>query len=636
VRRFARLYARLDATTSTNDKVAALRSYFAEVEDTDAAWATWFLIGQRIRRLMPHARLREWATAATGLPAWLVEDAYAAVGDQAETVALLLDAHGAPHARERLDRLRATGDEDARWQPPGPEASLATWIERFVLPLQRLDDEARRTRLETVWMAMLERRAEPSADTASPGVPARDPLGELFVLHKLLTGALRVGVSRGLVERAIAEFAELPRPVVAHRLMGSRNRPDASTWRRLIAADDGDADAARPYPFFLATPLEQGPHALGDPASWRAEWKWDGIRAQLVRRAGDVWLWSRGEELITERFPEITAPALADLPDGTVLDGEVLAWDADGDDAVPGIGGRPLPFAVLQTRIGRKEPSAKARATAPVRFLAYDLLEQAGRDRRGEPQDARRARLETLLQHADSALGISPLERFSDWQTLSELRATSRARGTEGLMLKRGDGVYGTGRQRGAWFKWKIAPLTLDVVLLYAQAGHGRRSNLHTDYTLAVWSGDELVPIAKAYSGLDDAELRRLDRWIRQNTLERFGPVRVVPPEHVFELAFENVAPSKRHKSGLALRFPRIARWRQDKRPEDADTLASAHALLRVARGEEPPTEETGNDDPAAHGSPPAASSTPLPPTAQEPATGTPNAPTTPDEDGDA
>jgi DNA ligase-1 len=584
VKRFAALYTRLDGTTSTLEKVEAIRGYYEDVPAADAAWATWFLIGQRVKRLMPSARLREWATEATGLPAWLVDDAYSAVGDQAETIALLLDAHGVPVPRD--------GASASRTACPPLNAPLATWVEDFVLPLRTLDDDERAVRVQAAWLRILtEDEADPGTDPPNARTPhglrRGDALRALFVLHKLLTGALRVGVSRGLVERALAEHTGLPRPVIAHRLMGAREHPNGeTTWRRWTAEEDDAADTTpRPYPFFLASPLEAEPESLGTPDDWFAEWKWDGIRAQLIKRAGRVWLWSRGEDLITERFPELVEPAARAFLDGTVLDGEVLAFDHDA--------GTPLPFAVLQTRIGRKNLTPKVRAQAPVCFMAYDLLEAGGVDIRSVPQHERREHLTALIATLTerstapgegdlAAFRLSTLEPFSAWEHLATRRQESRARRTEGFMLKKRDGVYGTGRQRGSWYKWKIEPLTLDTVLVYAQAGHGRRSNLHTDYTLAVWKDDTLVPIAKAYSGLDDAELRRMDRWIRANTLERFGPVRTVPPEHVFELAFEGIASSSRHKSGLALRFPRIKRWRHDKTPADADTLESAHSLLEL------------------------------------------------------
>ena len=530
MRRFCQLFDALDGTTRTNAKVAALVDYFREVPPEDAAWAVFFLTGQRLKRLISGRILREWARRLTGLPDWLVTDAHAAVGDSAETVALLVGADAG--------------------ETEGPGLPLHRWLEQRILPLRDLPDE-QQYREVTAWWREL-------------------PRSEVFLLNKLLTGAFRVGVSNLLVVRALAEVAGLPRPVISHRLMG-RWQPTAAWYQALIAAEGARDDHSRPYPFFLASPLEQAPAALGPLEGWLAEWKWDGIRAQLIRRGGEVYIWSRGEELVTDRFPEV-AQAAQRLPEGVVLDGELLAWDADG----------VLPFAVLQTRIGRDRLSAQILKEAPVAFLAYDLLEEAGNDLRPAPLVERRRRLEALLAELADRLCLSPEVRAASWHELADLRAEARRRHVEGLMLKRRDAAYGTGRQRGAWWKWKIDPLTVDAVLVYAQAGSGRRANLFTDYTFAVWQGAELVPIAKAYSGLSDQEILALDRWIRQHTVDRFGPVRQVVPEQVFELAFEGINPSSRHKSGVALRFPRIARWRADKRPAEADRLEQVQALLPV------------------------------------------------------
>jgi DNA ligase-1 len=524
MRRFCQLYEALDATTRTNAKVEAMVRYLEAAPAEDAAWATFFLTGQRLKRLISGRTLRAWAQQRTGLPEWLVSEAHAAVGDSAETAALLLGAAD-PEASEPLP--------------------LHRWLEERILPLQGQPAEHQYAEVCRWWQEL--------------------PRSEIFVLNKLLTGAFRVGVSKLLVVRALAEVARLPRATLAHRLMG-RPQPSASWYRGLLAAEGTD-ERARPYPFFLASPLEAAPDTLGPLADWLAEWKWDGIRGQLMRRAGEIFLWSRGEELITERFPELVQAA-ARLPDGVVLDGEVLAWD-----------GGVLPFAVLQRRIGRDRLTQQLLQEAPVAFLAYDLLEEGGIDLRALPFAERRARLERVVEVSNRLL-VSPEVRASSWGELAALRAKARDRRVEGLMLKRRDAPYGTGRQRGAWWKWKVAPLTLDAVLVYAQAGSGRRASLFTDYTFAVWRGEELVPIAKAYSGLTEQEIAALDRWIRANTVDRFGPVRQVEAVQVFELAFEGISRSTRHKSGVALRFPRIARWRSDKAAAEADRLEHVHALL--------------------------------------------------------
>ena len=523
---FAGLYRALDRSNATRAKLQALTGYFSSVPPEDGAWAVYFLSGERLKRLMSHAELRTAALRATAMPDWLLEETYASVGDLAETLALLIDGDG----------MQAAG------------RPLHDWVEQSLLPLRRLDAGQRIDCVLDWW-----RQLGPD---------------DRFLLNKLITGGFRVGVSKRLVIRALADVAGLEPAVIAHRLMGQWT-PSAAFFRDLLDPETREADASRPYPFFLAAPLVDAATTLGAAADWQIEWKWDGIRAQLLRRTDALHLWSRGEEPLDGRFPEVEADSLA-LPAGTVLDGELLAWK---DLA-------PLPFHVLQKRIGRLRPGPRILAEAPVVFLAYDLLEWQGRDLRAEPLDRRRALLETLLGDAAGTLRLSPRLSAADWDSVAVLRESARGRGTEGLMLKRRSSPYRVGRVRGDWWKWKLQPLTLDVVMLYAQPGHGRRSNLYTDYTFGIWSGDRLVPIAKAYTGLDQAEIERLDRWIRKHTTERFGPVRAVEPVQVFELAFDGLAPSSRHKSGLALRFPRIHRWREDLGPNDADTVEQAGALL--------------------------------------------------------
>ena len=538
MQRFARLYDALDATTSTNRKVAAMQAYFAEAPPADAAWAVFFLTGARLKRLIAPRLLAIWGMEATGTPDWMFGECWSAAGDQAEIVALLLDAQ-------------------RRGPPPGSSGlSLSELIEGRLLPLREADEQRKKQEVLALWRSM--------------------PLREIFLLDKLLTGELRVGVSRTLAVRALAQHAGLDPGVVEHRLMGSWE-PTAAGFARLVARDAHDADLSRPYPFFLASPLTVEPASLGDRAEWQAEWKWDGIRAQLVRRGGGAWLWSRGEELVTDRFPDL-GEVSASLPDGTVLDGEVLAYAR----------GAPLPFSVLQRRIGRQKLTPAILAEAPAAFVAYDLLEMDGRDLRAAPLDERRARLGRLVAGRSGRLLLSEEVTGATWEDLAALRAQARGRGVEGLMLKRRDSPYRSGRPRGDWWKWKIDPYSIDAVLVYAQPGNGRRANVLTDMTFAVWDGGELLPVAKAYSGLTDEELDVLDRWIRQHTVARFGPVRQVEPVHVFELHFEGIAGSSRHKSGVAVRFPRIARWRTDKKPADADTLEALRFLLRpseAARG---------------------------------------------------
>ncbi|MBC2381605.1 ATP-dependent DNA ligase [Pseudomonas sp. WS 5106] len=540
---FAELYANLDATTSSNAKLAALQAYFRQAPPEDAAWAVYFLSGGRPRQLVPSRLLRDMATEAAAIEPWLFEESYQSVGDLAETISLLLPDY-----------------------PYTSQDGLAVWLEEKLLPLRGLPPLELAERLPALW-AQLD---QPS----------------LMVCIKLITGSFRVGVSKLLVTRALAALADLDSKRVAQRLVGYTdlsNRPTAEGYLKLIAAESSDEHAQRggqPYPFFLAhglaQPLEQFDTLLGSPADWQVEWKWDGIRAQLVKREGRLWVWSRGEELVTERFPELHS-LVSGLPDGTVIDGEIVVWK----DAVQ-------PFALLQQRIGRKTLSKKVLEDAPVAVLAYDLLEHQGDDWRNHTQAERRAQLEQVITQCNQpVLRASPLLTGATWQDLAEQREASRSLGVEGMMLKNRQGLYGVGRTKdmGLWWKWKVDPFSVDAVLIYAQRGHGRRASLYSDYTFAVWDGPPgsertLVPFAKAYSGLTDEEMRKVDAIVRKTTVEKFGPVSSVTPSMVFELGFEGIALSKRHKSGIAVRFPRMLRWRQDKAVEEADSLATLQDLL--------------------------------------------------------
>jgi DNA ligase-1 len=433
------------------------------------------------------------------------------------------------------------------------ELPLHHWIEQRLLPMREWEDARRRESMIGSWREMDERQR--------------------FVWNKLITGEFRVGVSQNLVVRALASVSGIDANVVAHRLMGDW-QPTPEFHVQLIAPDVRDADISRPYPFCLAYPIEGGIEELGDVKDWQVEWKWDGIRSQLIRRQWRTFLWSRGEELITERFPELDALG-ALLPEGTVIDGEILAWKNEA----------PLPFAQMQRRIGRKVLSEKMLRDVPAALVAYDLLEHGGADIREMPLEERRERLSRIIEAASSSghVILSPTVTAASWDEYTELRRQSRERGVEGFMLKRYGSPYRVGRRRGDWWKWKIEPYSVDAVLLYAQPGHGRRASLFTDYTFAVWDNGELVPFAKAYSGLSDAEIRQVDAFVRRNTIESFGPVRAVKPELVFELAFEGIQRSPRHRSGIAVRFPRMARWRMDKKAEEADTIETVRALLGSA-----------------------------------------------------
>lgn len=533
MKRFAALFAALDGTTKTNLKTQALAEYFRKAPPSDSAWAIYFLSGRRLRQPIASRLLRSWAAEIANIPDWLFDESYDAVGDLAETISLVVPE----------------GSSD---QTP----SLTHFVEQTANKLRAMDEAEQRQTILELW--------------------ANTDQQQRLVALKLLTGGFRVGVSAALVTRSVSQATGVPSETIAHRLMGNW-KPSAEFYLRLIDPDTQDTAHSQPYPFCLAHPIDNniGPTAIGDAADYVAEWKWDGIRGQVIRRAARTFIWSRGEELMEDRWPEIETAA-THLPDGTVLDGEILAVDDTG---------HVLPFTSLQRRINRKTVGKKLLYEVPVQFRAFDVLEFAGEDLRALPFEQRRSQLIALLEkHPHPAITATEIFTSNNWETLEQIRSNSRSENAEGLMLKRSTSNYDVGRTRGTWWKWKVEPYTIDAVLIYAQRGHGKRASLYTDYTFAVWDNDQLVPFAKAYSGLDDAEIRKVDRFVRNNTKERFGPVRSVTPELVMELAFEGLQRSKRHKSGVAVRFPRISRWRHDKKPRDANSLQDLWDLAEQGR----------------------------------------------------
>ena len=537
MKRFTQLFQEVDSTTSTNEKVAALQRYFHDESAANAVWALYLFLGKTRRRLITSRVLRDIFLQISDIPEWLFEASYAHVGDSAETIALLLRDTPLPSPCTEFQNQ-----------------SLQTWLDTLI-PQVKTCSDAEQKELIVSWWASLD------------GF-------EAFVLNKILTGAFRVGVSTKLVVKALAAEYDIPADVVTHRLMGDFT-PTIEFYQQLIQTDTVEASPSRPYPFFLASQIDIEKFATETMADWQAEWKWDGIRAQMIHRADQHFIWSRGEDLVTHQFPEFAEP-LQQLPDGTVLDGEIVCWD----------GQKPLDFNHLQKRLGRKRVGAKLMASNPVHFLAYDLLEHRGQDLREHPLRERRQRLTDLIDsYSPPYISYSQPLQFQTFEQLQTLRSQSRQYQAEGLMLKALESPYLVGRKRGYWWKYKVDPMTLDAVLIYAQAGSGKRANLFTDYTFALWHGDQLVPFAKAYSGLDNKEISTLDKWIRRHTKERFGPVRSVEPTHVFEIGFEGIAESKRHKSGISVRFPRILRWRHDKPVAEADSLEAAIALLTPNNG---------------------------------------------------
>ncbi|MFL5741040.1 MAG: ATP-dependent DNA ligase [Flavisolibacter sp.] len=525
---FAELVLQLGSSTRTNDKLDALVEYFSHAEDKEKVWVIAIFSGRRPRRSVNTSQLAGYCVEEASLPFWLFEESYHTVGDLAETISLLL--------------------------PESKEEHLDKPLHQYIEELKSLEKEPEELRKEFVlrsWRAM--------------------NFAERFVFNKLITGGFRIGVSQKLMVNALARTVNLEPSVIAHRISGNWD-PSVISFSELLSEQAVQTDWSKPYPFYLAYAIEDDVSQLGDPGNWQAEWKWDGIRGQIIKRNGNLFVWSRGEELMTEKFPEYHSLQSV-LPDGIVIDGEII----------PSVDQKPLPFALLQTRIGRKNVTKKQLQEAPIAFFAYDLLEYQGEDWRNKPLDERRSKLEEFIASVGHpALLISPIVPFETWDELATLRNSSRAMGAEGFMLKRKDSTYQVGRKRGDWWKWKIDPLTIDAVMVYAQKGAGRRSNLYTDYTFAVRDGDKLVAFTKAYSGLTDKEFAQVDNFVKRNSLEKFGPVRTVKPELVFEIAFEGIAASNRHKSGVALRFPRISRWRQDKKPDEINTLEDLKKMLEL------------------------------------------------------
>lgn len=530
MQRFANLVTTLASTTKTNDKKDLLLSFFRVAPDPDKLWLIALFTGRRPKRLVNSTVMKQWCMELTQTPQWLFDESYHLVGDLSESIALLIRQYKPAADSVPLDVTLSDVMEQLR-------------------KLQTASEEEKREFILEEWLRL---------DTDS-----------CIVFNKLIMGGFRIGVSEALVIQSLANFLERDPQSVAHLLSGNWD-PYTTPFEALTGGDLQETDKSKPYPFYLAYPLEQPASALGTPDEWQIEWKWDGIRGQLIHRGGALYLWSRGEELITDKFPEIESLANA-LPDGVVLDGEVLAYRD----------GLPISFQYLQTRITRKSVSRKQLQEAPTVFMAYDILEYEGVDIRSWPLSQRRELLERIIGGVqDPALILSPVLNFSDWEELPSHLDEARERACEGFMIKRRAAPYQAGRRRGDWWKWKVDPLSIDAVMVYAQKGSGKRSGLYTDYTFAVRDGGKFVPFAKAYSGLTDKEINQVDRWVKANSIEQFGPVKTVKPELVFEIGFEGIGASSRHKSGVAVRFPRILKWRTDKTAAEADTIETLQELL--------------------------------------------------------
>jgi len=525
---FSALFLNLDRTNKTNEKIDLLKDYFTSAPEPDKIWALALFTGRRPSFKINSTQMQHWAATVANIPDWLFRESYSSVGDLGETISLVLPP------RENV----------------ADEKSLSRWFEYLNL-LPSMTDEEKKIHVLIAWNQLSQK--------------------EIFVFNKLLMGSLRIGVSQTLVVRAIAEATNLEPSIIAHRLMG-KWLPKETTFENLIHKSDENDNASRPYPFYLAYPIENNISELGDIQDWFAEWKWDGIRSQIINRNNQLFIWTRGEELATDKFPELHVLKTL-LPEGTVLDGEIVSFRD----------GKPLPFNILQTRIGRKNLTKNVLEAAPIAFIAYDILEFNGEDIRKSSQLHRRNILESLYNQIplNPFFHLSAILNFKNWDDLKELHTHSRENIAEGFMLKNKNGTYQVGRKKGDWWKWKVDPLSIDAVLIYAQKGHGRRAELFTDYTFAVWDENEkLIPFAKAYSGLTDKEIAQVDHFIKNNTLEKFGPVRTVSPQLVFEIGFEGINESTRHKSGIAVRFPRILRWRKEKPVKEADTLENLKKIL--------------------------------------------------------
>jgi DNA ligase-1 len=526
MKRFSQLIQELELSNKTNDKIAALVSYFTEADDRDKPYVIAMFTGKKPKRPITTALIKQWAIELSGIPEWLFAESYSSVGDLSETIALVL-----PPAENAVDK------------------PLHQWIAELA-QLQGKTDEEKKAYILEAWNSLNTQ--------------------ERFIFNKLISGNFRIGVSNKMLVNAIAKHSEEDSSKIMHSIMG-KWQSNEITYKELIAGAHVNTDNSWPYPFCLAYALETEPQNLGDTNAWQAEWKWDGIRGQIVKRNGELFIWSRGEELVTDQFPELHF-LKDELPDGTVLDGEILSVKD----------GKVQSFSTLQQRLNRKTINKSQLSDAPIGFYTYDILEFEGNDIRQEPLSVRRNILvDVIAQLATKNIALlSPVIEFNSWEQLATIRETARELNSEGIMLKKLDSVFHTGRKRGDWWKWKINPYTVDTVMIYAQKGSGRRANFYTDYTFAVRDGEQLITIAKAYSGLTDKEIKEVNSFVNKNAIEKFGPVRTVKPELVFEIAFEGIAESKRHKAGLALRFPRIARWRKDKKADEINTLDDLKQLL--------------------------------------------------------
>ena len=557
-RSFGNLINNLEQCNSTKKKINLISVFIKDIDPRDGSWILLLLMSSRQKRVITGRRLKDILQASFRMPSWLIDDCFAQVGDSAETISLLW-----PQLKSELTDANIECSEvyNKLFNEPKESKPLHWWMETLLPAIKDATETTQNRLILKLW-----------SDIADQ---------DHYLTNKLITGGFRNGVSKGLVVKSIAKAYKLDESTVLERLMKpiEINNIWFQELTHPVSINRTDRGAI-PYPFYLASPVEIEKIKETPPADWRLEYKWDGIRGQLIKRDTGAYLWSRGEELVNHVFPEIIEMA-ENLPDGTVLDGEILCWQKDVR--------KPMAFASLQRRLGRKTVNKKLLKECPTVFLAYDILEHKSIDIRAYNLRDRLKLLESVqLNYNHPCLVIDNEKEFAEWEELIQLRDRARLEGAEGLMIKKISSHYLSGRKRGYWWKYKHDPMTLDAVLIYAQAGTGKRANLFTDYTFALWDNSnknskdrKLVTFAKAYSGLNNSELMELDKWIRTHTIERYGPTRVVEQKQIFEIAFEGVMESKRHKCGLAVRFPRIHRWRIDKPVMEADCIEQAQALLK-------------------------------------------------------
>ncbi len=522
---FSNLISAIEITNKTNAKINALVDYFKTAPDKDKLWLIALFTGKRPSRPVKSTLMKVWCMEITQLPEWLFLESYSTVGDLGETLALLL-----PNPKNEIEK------------------PLHIWIDELI-NLKKQSDDEKKTYVLDAWN----------------GLNAQERL----IFNKLIGGSFRIGVSKKTLVNALAKLSGIDANQLMHSIIGNWT-PNTITFEELLNGEHINYDNSKPYPFCLAYALEKDLNDLGDENEWQVEYKWDGIRGQIIKRKDEVFIWSRGEELVTQQFPELVE-TISQFKGDFVIDGEILAIK---DSAV-------LLFNDLQKRLNRKNVTKKLLEEVPVGLYIYDILELNDVDLRKHSMTERREKLELLFQQNKSTiLKLSEIIEFENWDELDTLRNNARSFNSEGLMLKKKSSIYHVGRKKGDWWKWKVDPLTIDAVMIYAQKGSGRRSSKYTDYTFAVKNEEKLVTVAKAYSGLTNDEITAISRWVNKNAIEKFGPVRTVKPELVFEIAFEGIAYSKRHKSGVALRFPRIKRWRKDKTVKDIDTIESVKSLI--------------------------------------------------------